>query len=231
MQFALDRDIDGAAVDVQTAIAEAMSLLPPRHAGAAVVPQSEPGRSGHLHHRPQLGDAAAVGTGRLRRDAHRARRSPPSTVWRRSTCSAARSTRFACRSIRIGSRRHQIGINEIDAQLQNWNVNLPTGQLFGPTASYQIKASGQLMSADAFRSAGRDVPARALPIRLHQVATVIDSVEDTRSASWFYDPGQESMRVVLMTVMKQPGSNTLAVIDAIKGCGRTSSRSCRRRFI
>src|SRR5947207_7692438 len=44
-----------------------------------------------------------------------------------------------------------IGINEVDIALQNWNVNLPTGQLFGPSATYNIKAGGQLMSAQAFR--------------------------------------------------------------------------------
>ena len=45
----------------------------------------------------------------------------------------------------------QIGINEVDQALQNWNVNLPTGQLFGPHSTYNIKAAGQLMNADAFR--------------------------------------------------------------------------------
>ena len=45
----------------------------------------------------------------------------------------------------------QIGINEVDQALQNWNVNIPTGQLFGPTSTYNIKAAGQLMNAAAFR--------------------------------------------------------------------------------
>src|SRR5204862_5330533 len=36
----------------------------------------------------------------------------------------------------------KIGINEVDTALQNWNVNLPTGQLFGPHATYNIKAGG-----------------------------------------------------------------------------------------
>ena len=45
----------------------------------------------------------------------------------------------------------QIGLNEIDQALQNWNVNLPTGQLFGPHSTYNIKAAGQLMNAAAFR--------------------------------------------------------------------------------
>jgi HAE1 family hydrophobic/amphiphilic exporter-1 len=45
----------------------------------------------------------------------------------------------------------RIGLNEVDQALQNWNVNLPTGQLFGPTSTYNIKAAGQLMTAGAFR--------------------------------------------------------------------------------
>src|SRR5262249_60272221 len=45
----------------------------------------------------------------------------------------------------------QIGINEIDQALTNWNVNQPTGQLYGSNTTYPIKASGQLMNADAFR--------------------------------------------------------------------------------
>src|SRR4029078_7146766 len=45
----------------------------------------------------------------------------------------------------------RIGLNEVDSALQNWNVNLPTGQLFGANATYNIKAAGQLMNAAAFR--------------------------------------------------------------------------------
>ena len=49
-----------------------------------------------------------------------------------AACRARRNTRCACRSIPRSCRPQQIGINEIDQALQNWNVNLPTGQLFGP---------------------------------------------------------------------------------------------------
>ena len=96
---------------------------------------------------------------------------------RRCRCRARRSTPSACRSIPTSCTRSSIGINEIDQALQNWNVNLPTGQLFGPTATYNIKAAGQLMNADAFRPivvAYRN----GAPVRLDQVANVIDSVEN-----------------------------------------------------
>src|SRR4029077_15599184 len=109
---------------------------------------------------------------------------------------------------------HGVGINEVEQLLQNWNVNLPTGQLFGPTRTFTVAASGQLMSAAAFRPAILRFHNGA-PIRLHQVATVIDSVEDTRSASWLFDPDR-ARRAILVSVMKQPGSNTLAGIDSIK---------------
>src|SRR5207244_4375327 len=69
-----------------------------------------------------------------------------------------------------------IGLNEIDQALQNWNVNVPTGQLFGTTATHTIRVGGQLGNADAFRS--MVVAYRhGAPVRLGEVAKVIDSVE------------------------------------------------------
>jgi HAE1 family hydrophobic/amphiphilic exporter-1 len=94
-------------------------------------------------------------------------------------------------------------------------VNLPTGQLFGRTGTFTIRANGQLMSAEAFKPVILGFH-KGAPIRLHQVATVVDSVEDTHSASWLFDPDRER-RAILISVQKQPGSNTLAVIDSIKG--------------
>ena len=79
----------------------------------------------------------------------------------------------------------QIGINEVDQALQNWNVNLPTGQLFGPHSTYNIKAEGQLMNADAFRPIIVTYR-KGVPVRLEQVANVVDSVENVFNGSWFY---------------------------------------------
>src|SRR5262249_32274645 len=79
----------------------------------------------------------------------------------------------------------RIGINQLEQALTEWNVNLPTGQLFGPHATYNIKAAGQLMNAEAFKPV---VVAyrRGAPVRLEQVATVIDSVENVFNGNWFY---------------------------------------------
>ncbi len=214
LQFALDRNIEGAAVDVQAAIAEALSLLPPGMPAPPsfkkVNPADQPvfiiGMSSETRPLSELdGYAETLIAPQI------------AAIDGVAQVNILGGQKYAVR-VQVDPDRlkaHQIGINEIDSQLQNWNVNLPTGQLFGAKASYQIKASGQLMSAEAFRPMVVSYR-KGAPIRLEQVATVIDSVEDVRSASWFYDPDGVS-RVVLMTVMKQPGSNTLAVIDGIKG--------------
>ena len=111
-------------------------------------------------------------------------------------------------------RAQQIGINEVDQALQNWNVNLPTGQLFGAHQTFNIKAGGQLNNAAQFKPiivAYR----QGRPVRLEQVATVLDSVENTRSAAWFYtrDGGR---RAINMGVQRQPGINIIEVTDAVR---------------
>ena len=112
----------------------------------------------------------------------------------------------------------RIGINEIDQALQNWNVNIPTGQLFGPTSTYNIKAAGQLMNAAAFRPivvTYRD----GAPVRLDQVANVVDSIENVFNGSWYYSKENgvpRTQRAITLQVLRQPGSNTIEVTDAVR---------------
>jgi HAE1 family hydrophobic/amphiphilic exporter-1 len=112
----------------------------------------------------------------------------------------------------------RIGINEVDQALQNWNVNLPTGQLFGPHSTFNIKAAGQLMNAEAFRPVVVTYRNGA-PVRLDQVANVIDSVENTFNGNWLYTKEAGKPRVqpsIMLQVMRQPGSNTIEVTDAVR---------------
>src|SRR4029079_19506 len=100
----------------------------------------------------------------------------------------------------------QIGLNEVDQALQNCNVNLPTGQLFGPTSTYNIKAAGQLMTAAAFRPIVVTYPRRA-PVRLAQEVHVIDSVKNVFNGSWFYPKPEGKpvqQRAITLQVMRQP---------------------------
>src|SRR5262249_6727990 len=108
----------------------------------------------------------------------------------------------------------RIGMNEISDAVQAWNPSVPTGQLFGPDLTYNISVAGQLPSAEAFKSivvSYRD----GAPVRLEQVAKVIDSVEDNRNASWLYTKA-DARRAINLQVMRQPGSNTIDVTNEIR---------------
>ena len=109
---------------------------------------------------------------------------------------------------------YQLGINEIQDSLREWNVNLPTGTLNGRDQAFNIQASGQLSNAAAYRSA---VVAyrNGSPVRLEQVANVIDGVEDDKAGSWFYN-AEGGRPAINLLVMRQPSSNVIELTDAIK---------------
>src|SRR6478752_4008654 len=109
----------------------------------------------------------------------------------------------------------QIGINEVEAALRNWNVNVPTGSIVGPHQVFTLQASGQLMNADEYRNQIISYRNNA-PVRLEQLGTITDGVEDPRTASWFYDKDTKQ-RAITLGIQRQPGTNTIAVADAVKG--------------
>jgi HAE1 family hydrophobic/amphiphilic exporter-1 len=114
----------------------------------------------------------------------------------------------------------KIGLNEIDQALQNWNVNLPTGSCSArsrPTTSRR-RAADERRRVPADR---RHLP-RGAPVRLDQVANVIDSIENVMNGSWFYTkPGGPTapplkQTAITLQVMRQPGTNTIEVTDAVR---------------
>src|SRR3954463_1868430 len=217
LQFDLNRDIDSAAVDVQTAIAEVMPLLPAGIPSPPSFRKNTPPAQPILMLNltsptlpmPVLDDyAETIIAPRI------------SMVNGVSQVQVQGASKFAVR-VQIDPdklRAEHIGINEIDQAVQSWNVNIPTGQLFGPALTYNIKAGGQLMNAAQFKPlvvAYRD----GAPIRLDQVATVIDSIENIYNGTWSYtkDGGvPRQQRAITLQVMRQPGSNTIEVADAVR---------------
>jgi HAE1 family hydrophobic/amphiphilic exporter-1 len=108
----------------------------------------------------------------------------------------------------------KIGINEVASALTSWNVNLPTGGLQGDKQAFTIQATGQLYNAQAFKPvivAYRD----GSPVRLQDIATVIDSVENDKIAAWYNTEGK-SQRAVVLAIQRQPGTNTIEVVNSIK---------------
>ena len=103
-----------------------------------------------------------------------------------------------------------VGIDEVASALRSGNVNLPVGTVTGPYTEYTLQSSGKLMDAAAYRPlivAWRN----GAPVRLQEVATVIDSVENDRRRNWF-----DGVPGVTLAIQRQPGSNTVAVVDAIR---------------
>src|SRR5439155_18979728 len=108
----------------------------------------------------------------------------------------------------------QIGINEVEASLRNWNVNSPTGTIVGQHKAFTLQASGQLMNAEQFKAMVVSYRNGA-PVRLQELGAVLDGVEDPRTASWFYTHDSKQ-RAITLGIQRQPGTNTIAVADAVK---------------
>ena len=103
-----------------------------------------------------------------------------------------------------------IGIDEVASAVQQANVNLPTGTLDGTHRMFTIQTEGQLTSASTYRPI--IVTYRnGVPVRLNEVGRVIDGVENTKIASWYRDT-----RAIVLAIQRQPGTNTIEVVDAIK---------------
>src|SRR5215468_1192394 len=212
LQFDLARQIDSAAVDVQTAISEALPLLPAGMPSPPTFRKQNPADQDIL----QLALVSkTVPLSVLDEYAETFIAPRISMVNGVSQVEVWGQSKYAVR-VQVDPdklRAQQIGINEVDQALQAWNVSLPTGQLFGPTQTYNIKAGGQLINADQFKPVivtYRD----GRPVRLEQVAKVLDSVEDNMNATWFYTK-DGGTRAINLALKRQPGVNTIEVIDNV----------------
>ncbi|MGE5359684.1 MAG: efflux RND transporter permease subunit, partial [Bacteroidales bacterium] len=102
------------------------------------------------------------------------------------------------------------GIDQVAQAVAASNVNRPTGTLYGPDRNFVIQASGQLLNADAYNSiivAWRN----GSPVRLNEVAAVYAGVENERNAGWY-----NGARTIYLAIQRQPGTNTVEVVDRIK---------------
>ena len=188
LQFALNRDIDSAAVDVQTAIAAAMPLLPSGLPAPPSFRKFNPADSPIMFLALTSDTAPMYVLDDYAETVIAPRVSMISGV---SQVQVQGAQKYAVRVQVDPDKLHaeQLGINEVNQALQNWNVNLPTGQLFGSTTTYNIQAAGQLMDAEAFKPviiAYRN----GAPLRLAQVATVLEDRKSTRLNSSHCTPSR-----------------------------------------
>jgi HAE1 family hydrophobic/amphiphilic exporter-1 len=216
LQFSLDREIDGATVDVETAIAEAMPLLPPGMPTPPSFHKVNPGDQ------PILNFFVTSPTMRLSDLDEYAETMVAQRVSMVSGVAQVQvfgSAKYAVR-VQVDPNKlaaHQIGLDEVNTAIGNWNINLPTGTLYGKQTAYNVQANGQLLKAWQYRPlivAYRNGAA----VRLSDVANVIDSVQDDKQFAMLYggEYGNEGTKGITMAVFRQPGSNTIDVVDNIR---------------
>src|SRR5580765_4897254 len=213
LQFDLGRSMDSAVVDVQTALSEVMPLLPAGMPNPPTFRKQNPADQDIM----QLSlTSSSLSMSVLDDYAETVLAPRISMVSGVSQVQVNGAQKYAVR-VQVDPdklRAQQIGINEVDQALQNWNVNLPTGQLFGPHQTFNLKAGGQLSNAAQFKQIVL-ATRQGRPVRLEQVATVLDSVENTRTAAWFYT-GEGGRRAINLSVQRQPGINVIEVTDAVR---------------
>jgi HAE1 family hydrophobic/amphiphilic exporter-1 len=209
LQFALDRNIDAAAQDVQTAIATALRQLP------ADMPSPPSFRKSNPADSPIFFIAMSSPTLPLsvvNEYAETMLAQRLSTITGVAQVRIFGSQKFAVRvqadPDRLAARG--IGLDELQKAIQAGNVNQPVGSFDGPRQSVAIQTNGQLETAAVY---GPLIVSyrNGAPVRLNEVATVLDGVENNKVASWYVD-----RRAIVLAIQRQPGANTVATVDAIK---------------
>ncbi|MCC6661634.1 MAG: efflux RND transporter permease subunit [Phycisphaerales bacterium] len=213
LQFALERNIDAAAADVQASIARVSRTLPSDMPAPPSYRKVNPADSPVLF---LACTSATLPMYALDEYAQTVLSQKMGQVPGVAQVQVFGSQKYAVR-IQVDSRKlaaRGLGIDEVARAVQDRNVNLPVGVISGPRESITLESTGQLLSADRF---GEAIIAyrNGSPVRLDQVGRVIDSVENDKSAAWYYADGIGE-RSVILAVQRQPGANTVDVVQRVK---------------
>ena len=209
IQFTLSRDIDAAAQDVQAAITKSAPLLP---AGMPTPPSYQKVNPAD---QPVIYLALSSPTLPLYTVDEYAQTNLAqriSTISGVAQVTVFGSQKYAVR-VQVDPRAlaaRGIGIDEVEQAIARANVNKPTGTLYGAHQAVNVQATGQLLDAAAYRPLVVAYRSGS-PVRLEEIGRVIDGVQTDKVASWFNDE-----RAVVLAVQRQPGTNTIEVVDAIR---------------
>jgi len=209
LQFALDRNIDAAAQDVQAAISAALRQLPTQMTTPPTFKKVNPADS------PVFYIAFTSKTLRLStldEFAENTLAQRISTVNGVAQVNVYGSQKYAVR-IDLDPEAlsgRNLGIDTVANAVGSGNVNLPTGTLYGPNRVYNVMVDGQLKDAAAF---GELIVSyqNGAPIRLKDIARVYDGVQNDKGGALLN--GEAG---VVLAIQKQPGTNTITVVEDIK---------------
>lgn len=209
LQFALDRNIDSAAQDVQAAISASSRKLPKDMLNPPSYRKVNPAAAPILF-LALSSDILPLTT--VDQYAETALAQRISMLEGVAEVSIFGAQKYAVR-IQLDPSSlaaHGVSLEEIKQAVQQGNVNLPTGTLSGPKQTFLVQTEGQLQNADAYREL--TVTYRnGKPIKVGDLGKVLDSVENNKVAGW-----HNGSQAIVLAIQRQPGSNTIAIVDAIK---------------
>jgi HAE1 family hydrophobic/amphiphilic exporter-1 len=209
IQFVLDRNIDGAALDVQTALTVAQRRLPIEMTTPPSFNKTNPNDS------PVVMLAISSSTLPISVVDEYAETVLAQQITQLPGVSQVEiygAQKYATR-VQVdpaAAAARNVSLDDIRRVLVATNSNSPVGTLYGPNQNVTLVATNAMRKAEEYRNvivAWRN----GAPVKLEEIANVIDSVENNQVASWFNDK-----RAVVLAVQKQPGSNAVAVVDAVR---------------
>ncbi len=209
LQFSLDRNIDAAAQDVQSAIAAAARKLPPDMPTPPSFRKVNPADSPIFYITLR---SATLPLSVVNEYAETELAQRLSTIPGVALVNVFGSQKYA---VRVQANPDQmaargVGIDELQQAIRQGNVKQALGSVDGSYQSFSLRDNGQLANAAAYRPlivAWKN----GAPVRLEDVATPVDSVENNKIAAWYVD-----RRAIVLAIQRQPGANTVSTVDAIK---------------
>ena len=209
IQFDLNRNIDGAALDVQTALSVAQRRLPVEMTTPPSFRKVNPGDFPVLYislNSQTLPLSAVNEYGEITLAQQISQLPGIAQV----LIYGAQKFAVRVQVDPVAAASRNISLEDIRSVVSKTNSNTPVGTLNGPKQSVTLKASAAMNNAEEYRKvvvAYRN----GVPVHLDQVARVIDSVENDKTASWFNEN-----RAIVLAIQRQPDANTVAVVDLVR---------------
>jgi hydrophobic/amphiphilic exporter-1 (mainly G- bacteria), HAE1 family len=209
LQFSLERPLDAAAQDVNSAIAAAARNLPPGMPAPPTYQKVNPADQPIIYLSVNSDTLPLSTVDQYATTLIGARISMINGVAQVQNLGAQKyAVRVQLNPSALASRG--IGIDEVEKALSQHNVNSPMGTLWGRQQAFTIDANGQLLNAAAYEDiivAYRN----GSPVRLREIGRAIDSVQNDKTAAWL-----NNRRSISLAILRQPGTNTVEIVDHIK---------------
>jgi HAE1 family hydrophobic/amphiphilic exporter-1 len=209
IQFVLDRNIDGAALDVQTALTVAQKRLPIEMTTPPSFNKTNPSDSPVVLLAVR---SATLPISVVDEYAENILAQQITQLPGVSNVEVYGAQKYATR-VQVdpsAAAARNISLDDIRRVLASTNSNSPVGTLYGPSQNITLLATNAMRKAEEYRNvivAWRN----GAPVKLEEIANVVDSVENNQVASWYNDK-----RSIVLAVQKQPGANAVAVVDAVR---------------